>query len=270
MPHVRTLTAFAVFAAFLVLAGTSHAVPVLTLTQTTNSRGGGTVDLTSEGTIDWIQFGASSTDSLIRKSATGLAAGLAVDRIKLTAQTGSFTDGEEQYMEATAWTDGTPVQSGATFRQARMVSNNAVSTWTFEVENIEKIEDGIFRYFTYHRGYQSTFAVEVRDMVTNALLGSDSISVDTTGSNNQFNQVLFAADPDIANPQKLVVTATADGWSTSSTNFRRFGINAATLGGTIIPDPVQEAPAVPEPASMALVAAGLASVLLRRKRAMTI
>ncbi len=240
--------------AMVASAGLAHAAPILTLTQTANDRDGGTINLTSEGSLDWFQYGTGS--GVIRKSSTGLAAGPAVDWIKITAETGSYTDSEDRYVEDTSWTDGTPDQTGTGFDEGRLVSGSGVSTWTFEVENIELIENGVFRYFTYSRGYKSTFRVEVRDMVTNDLLGTDNISVDTNASLNQFNQVVFSADATVSNPQKLVVIATADGYSTASTNFRRFGINAATLGGTIIP----------EPASLALLAAGGVLMFGRRRR----
>ncbi|NJK91861.1 MAG: PEP-CTERM sorting domain-containing protein [Blastochloris sp.] len=245
---------FAVIALLLVGDAVTQAAPVISIDYATNARDGGTIDLTSTGTIDWFQYGDSS--GVIQKSSTGLAGGPAVDRIQIIAQSGSFSDTEEQYFEATSWTDGTPTQSGTGIDEGRLIGSGN-GTWTFRIDDIQLISGGAFNFYTYSRDYNLNLTATVFDSVTNLSLGDATRLNDGGGvSINQFYTINFAADSLVSNAQYLLVTASTNG-TAGSLGFDRFGINAAALSGTVIP----------EPSTYALVGLGLGALwFLRRRR----
>ena len=224
-------------AAMLLIAGMATPAGAAVLSVTVDTAPNTTLDLTNEGTLDWIQLGRLNDTDINQK----LGAAYLSPVVRHNARNARWDTTDYQ----SSWTDGDPTLSDSNITttweaKSPAGADTTLTSFTFDVSNLT-VNNG--QLIVYATAYYCIGKLT-------AEIGGASQNASFNYSTN--NHASFTIDFDLAAGETLDITfaQTADTGANQDDNI---GISAITL--------------VPEPATIfIMLTAGLPALLKRRKR----
>lgn len=180
--------------------------------------GAATVNLTSEGTVDWKHWGLSQVLSAVNEKTSATAIS---DLTGVGTATDSDGFGDPSY-HSFSWSDGTPTPSFSNSQEGIYRGSLTTTTgmgWTFTVP-----ADGTSRTLRVYCAVYSgtmTFSATLGDGSATAYTNNTSLAVGTDGFSLGFFQIVYSA----ASSTNLTISITL----TTNNNGGNVALSAATL-----------------------------------------
>ncbi|MFC5049897.1 PEP-CTERM sorting domain-containing protein [Rubritalea spongiae] len=235
--------------ALLTLLPMTASAATLTIDLDQQPTGGGTIDLTAQGTLDWMSLGdAGATTPTATKDFVAQKAGANfIQTVTVVNLDGISTDwvGDDYASSpwASTWTDGDSANQTALAGSLEAKSGSVDADKVGLMFDVNVATAGDYQLIIYGTSYRSNY------QLTASLDGTDYLS--DVGAQNSESVFTIDFTTTAANETLSILYAqTADGGGSAD----NVGIAAITLA------------AVPEPSSTALLGLGGLSLILRRRK----